>query len=386
MKRHTLFMLTGWLVGAGLGCSRTAAPTDPQGLDDREDKPGSGHLYQEAGVVQLQLEGPLKALFAIARDTYDAKSNPALIKDLGLDKDWRGTLTWVDPATQQAKPMPIHVKLHGNTSLIDCEFPKLAVSFDEANAALQVGTPFEGERKLVLRTHCGDHPVDFRTEGYGRMANEISVRREAFAYKALEVLGIPTHKVRLARVHYLDGANIDVTRDAFFLEDTAEMAARFSGTFVDPAKTVPWSPDPHKTIGDDAMARVALAEWFLGNMDWNIDSTGMAGPKDDTASSNFEVVDKTPTEQLLIPYDFDIAMYVIGPQGEDVYDIASIIEQYGNERVMAQLSALKAGQPAVLEALAGYPFGADQDGVAGIKAVIAGFFQAAEAALTPPSP
>jgi hypothetical protein len=218
------------------------------------------------------------------------------------------------------------------------------------------------------------------------VANEVSVRREAFTYKALAVLGIPTHKVRLARVHYRDEGNIDVTREAFFLEDTAELAARLGGKYVDPAKTVPWSPDPHRTIGDDAMARVALAEWFVGNADWHIDATGMASPKDEGTSWNFEVVDKSPTEQLLIPYDFDLAMYVIGQQDGGAYDIASIIEQFGKERVTAQLSVLKAGQPAVLEALAAYPFGADQDGIAGIKAVIAGFFQAADAALAPPSP
>ena len=103
---------------------------------------------------------------------------------------------------------------------------------------------------LGIQQHCGDHDQNFRTTRYGRVSNEVSVRREAFVYKELEMVNVTSHHVRLANVHYVDKAGgIDVTRDAFMLEDTKDMAKRFGGDFVDPTETIPWSSNPAKEIG-----------------------------------------------------------------------------------------------------------------------------------------
>jgi hypothetical protein len=259
-----------------LGCA--SSPGSDGSSDDPGGKADSGEadkLYaDQESVLEFSLDGPLTELFATGWDLYQRKHDNDPNNDQKLVV--MGTLTWTDP-TNNAMKIPVSLELHGNTALFDCDFRKLTVSFDKAHPELQKGTPFAGVKKFVLRTHCGDHPIDYRTPTYGRVSNEISVRREAFVYKTLEAMGVASHRTRLAKVHYTDGTNIDVTRQAFLLEDTKQMAARLGGTYVDPAVTLPWSDNPDMDIGVGAMARVALAENLVGNFDWQIDRTGRPG-------------------------------------------------------------------------------------------------------------
>jgi hypothetical protein len=94
-------------------------------------------------------------------------------------------------------------------------------------------------------------------------------------------------------------------------------------------------------------------------------------------SWNFEIVTRSPTDQLLIPYDFDLSEVVT--LATYPIDLPSVVTMFGADVVKAQAADMKMQQPRLMETLQSYPFENDPDGVQNITNLINGFFTSADA-------
>src|SRR5262249_5025705 len=117
-----------------------------------------------------------------------------------------------------------------------------------------------------IGTHCGDGPDDVLSPRWGRLRNEHSPLREAFAYRLLEALHVPSLKARPVRISYVDTkARTTLVRYAMFLEDDDEAESRLGSSERYTEDTF-GSADVRLTPADSA--RLAFAEALVGNFDW----------------------------------------------------------------------------------------------------------------------
>src|SRR5581483_122560 len=113
------------------------------------------------------------------------------------------------------------VRGHSSRQETECSFPKLKIRFEDADALTR--SIFRGTRTVKIGTHCGESSADELTPRFGRLANERAAHREAFVYRLLGVLDVPTLLARPARITYVDSSSSAkrrvVTRDALLVED-----------------------------------------------------------------------------------------------------------------------------------------------------------------------
>src|SRR5581483_3537013 len=204
--------------------------------------PGADDWFTASTTLALRLEAPFNDLFAHAQqDGYAV----------------RGSLTWRDGSTERRlDEVKITVRGHTSRRESECTFPKLKLAW--SGGAVKVGT------------HCGDATGDAVTPRYGRLANQRSAVREAFVYRLLETLGVPTLRVRPAEITYVyadgeGGHDSSITRHAFLLEDDDAARERLgaSGAIAEDAFT-----NARDRFSPDDTARLAFAEALIGNFDW----------------------------------------------------------------------------------------------------------------------
>lgn len=210
--------------------------------------------FTDDTVLELTLRAPLGDLFS--KGTADEKySVPAIVE-------------YRQPPGGEAATLPgVELSLRGHTSKreTECPFPKLKLKFRDGS--VPAGSVFAGHASLRIGTHCGESPDEALTSEFGRLANEKSPQREGFVYRLLDVLDIPTLKVRPARITYIDtgAATEPVTRAALLLEDDAAAIARLGGRSEIPAERFSSARD-HFDPKDTA--RLAFAQALIGNFDW----------------------------------------------------------------------------------------------------------------------
>ena len=212
----------------------------------------------------------------------------------------------------------VRVALRGHTSLREdeCTFPKLKLALPpgtDANAPM-----FAGLHSLKFGTHCGEAPDDQLTEIYGRLANHLSPVREAFVYRLLAAVDVPTLLVRRAKITIEDtAAGEDATqkaplvRDALIIEDSDDAVKRVGGQ-REIAETAFTNAKAQLTPADTV--RLAFAEAMIGNFDWCLKMApddryrcdariryGMCWPRI-----------AAPAGALPLIYDFDVAGIVVG--------------------------------------------------------------------------
>jgi hypothetical protein len=151
-------------------------------------------IFSSDSTVAFTLEAPLGDLFAAAAADPDAAV--------------AGRIAYADPdgRTMVLRGVRVSVRGHTSQSESECPFPKLALRFDDDPPR---DSPFARLSALKIGTHCGDSAGDRLTRN-NRLPNERSPHREAFVYRVLDVLGIPTLKARPARVggsHSIDEPN-----------------------------------------------------------------------------------------------------------------------------------------------------------------------------------
>src|SRR5436190_14036397 len=170
-------------------------------------------MFSSYDVLAFRLEAPFNDLFE--RGSRDP------------DYSVLGTLAYT-AGRQQRTIEKVEVSLRGHTSRTasECTFPKLKLRF--SSGSVLDGSPFVGNTSLKVGTHCGESADGTVTAKYGRLPSEASPHREAFVYRLLDAVGVPTLKARPARITYVysdgrDGQTPDqqqpIARNAMLLEN-----------------------------------------------------------------------------------------------------------------------------------------------------------------------
>ncbi|MEO7602370.1 MAG: hypothetical protein ABIS39_03775 [Sphingomicrobium sp.] len=200
-----------------------------------------------------------------------------------------GSLT--DPAGNR---LPVTVELRGITRRTAdiCAFPPLAIRF---SAPPPASSPFAGEKKLKLVTHCRNTPSFDRV-----------VLLEYAAYRLYQSLTPRSFGARLATIRYVDlSGRAIATRPAFFIEDLKDVAAR-NGTAE--FRAGPRIPTADLNAADSA--RYAVFQHMIANHDWSM----RAGPVGDNCCHNAKLIGAPGAGNAIpIPYDFDYSGLVNAP-------------------------------------------------------------------------
>ena len=259
-------------------------------------------LFSNSEPLTLELSAPLSDLFAHNHDDAYAVN---------------GALT-VTVDGGEARIEGVKVSLRGHTSLREdeCAFPKLKVTLP---AGADIKAPmFAGLHSIKIGTHCGESTDDQLTRKYGRLANEHSPVREAFVYRLLAALDVPTLMVRRAKITYRDSAGDEglaprapLVREALIVEDSDDAVKRVGGrreigeTEFTNART---------QLAPANTARLAFAEAMLGNFDWCLKMTADDRYRCDARHPLWNILAADRGNDRVVPliYDFDVAGIVVG--------------------------------------------------------------------------
>jgi len=190
--------------------------------------------------------------------------------------------------------LPISLSLRGITrrSAEVCDFAPLRVDF---TAPPPRTSPFAGQKKLKLVTHCGNSPV---FQQYQLL--------EYAAYRMLNQLSPRSFQVRLANIDYRDANGKPIiSRTGFFLEELKDVAHRNGLKVAHAPNRIPMTD-----LSPMDSARYALFQHMIANHDWSM----RAGPAGKDCCHNAEIIGTVaPGGAIPIPYDFDYSGLVGAP-------------------------------------------------------------------------
>ncbi len=181
--------------------------------------------------------------------------------------------------------IPLDVRARGKSRLRVCNFPPLRLDFARDAVA---GTPFEGQDKLKLVTHCSD-----RRRDAGGLFDEY------LAYRLFERISDASYRTRILRLSYTDssrpGAPTDV-RDAFLIESDEGLAKRLGAELSKVPGVYLSKADEHQA------ALVYVFQYLVGNTDWSL----VTADTEDDCCHNIDLFERDG-RILLVPYDFDLS-------------------------------------------------------------------------------
>jgi len=222
-------------------------------------------LFDDISILEVTLSGPLSTL----------------IKQKRNREEYPFTLT-IDGAT-----VDVAVRIRGNSRVVVCRLPPLRLNF---TASGPDGTPFAGEDKLKLVTHCRN----------GNERSQDSVLNEFTAYRFFNQISDRSYRVRLLRIRYedTDGKQRKLVEPhyGFLIESDEALARRLGGTIVNVESILFSNLDMPQT------ARLNVFQYLIGNNDWSF----VTADSDDTCCHNIDLLDVDGT-LVPIPYDFDLA-------------------------------------------------------------------------------
>jgi hypothetical protein len=282
---------------AGLLLSSSSAQVQPQTQGTAPAATPRAGFFSTYQPIEVTVEAPFDDLTARARQ------NP--------DYAVEGKVAFMDAGGKRVTMEHVQVSTRGHTSLreSECDFPKLKLDFSQASNVQ--GSPFAGLKQLKIGTHCSSRP-DGQSGKYGRWANDKATHREAFVYRLLDVMKVPTLKARPARITYIAtrngaaGGQTPVARAAMFLEDEDDAIKRYGAAQeMDPkkfgsAKTTFKMPD---------VARLAFAQAMIGNFDWCLRMTPEDTYRCNDTTPLWNILWLTKADGSAVPvmYDFDLA-------------------------------------------------------------------------------
>jgi hypothetical protein len=261
---------------------------------------GDRPLFSTQQPLEITLEAPLQQIFGKGAkdDKFTAK----------------GVLSYRDSGRGSAVVIPeVAVSVRGHTSKreTECSFPKLKVEFGDK--AARDASIFSDLDSIRIGTHCGENPGEELTPGFGRLANEKSPIREAFVYRLLGAMEVPTAKARPARITYVDtgAGGAPLVRSALLLEDDEEVKRRMKATGE---ITMEQFTNARDRFSPADTARLAFAEAMIGNFDWCLrfypGDTYRCNAK--LPLWNVAAFERRGTTALPVIADFDLAGMVVG--------------------------------------------------------------------------
>src|SRR5258706_4249060 len=215
-----------------------------------------------------------------------------LVTDLhALTRD-RGTERKAHPATlhfgsgaADTGTVAVKLRTRGIFRLKKCAFPPIRLDLPSHKVE---GTPFAGEDRLKLVTHC-----------QGDRLYERNLLREYALYRAFNTVTDSSFRVRLAHMTYIDSARHDtVARYGFLIESDAALARRISASSLAADNLYDPIMDP------SYMTMVAVFQYLIGNTDWAV-----------YKRHNIAILQQLaePKPLLAVPYDFDFSGAVNAP-------------------------------------------------------------------------
>jgi len=147
--------------------------------------------------------------------------------------------------------LAVKLRTRGIFRLKTCGFPPIRLDLPSHKVD---GTPFAGEDRLKLVTHCQkDH------------MSEHNLLREYALYRVLNAVTDTSFRVRLAHMTYVDSARHDtIMRYGFLIESDTALAQRIGATPVRANNIY----DP--VIEPSYMTLVAVFQYLIGNNDWSV--------------------------------------------------------------------------------------------------------------------
>ena len=225
---------------------------------------GASPLFDESTVVEVELIGPLGALFE--------------------DKEATIELPFVLRANDREHA--IQVRLRGKSRRRVCDFPPLRLDFVVGEAP---DTIFTGQDKLKLVTHC--QRLD---------SAQSDTLQEYAAYQIFNLISNVGYRVRLLQITYKDtegGLEEDaIERFGFLIESDLELADRVGGETVEvPGVSM-------ASLDSQQLATVFTFQYLIGNTDWSL----VMADTDDTCCHNGDLFD-IGGARYFVPYDFDLS-------------------------------------------------------------------------------
>jgi hypothetical protein len=315
--------------------------------------------YVALATASASEAAPEKPLFSSSNQIHIAIQAPlaSLINDRSNRSSIPGTLT--DPNGQS---LPITLALRGITRRMSdiCDFPPLRVSF---TAPPPPTSPFAGQKKLKLITHCKNSA-----------AFQQYVLLEYSAYLMYNLLTPRSFRVRLASIDYRDATGRPIVSNiGYFLEDLSDVAHRNGLKVTHAPARIPTS-----YLSSPDAARYALFEHMIGNHDWSM----RAGPAGSDCCHNAELIGlAAPGATIPIPYDFDFSGMVSAPYAQPPAElnIASVRQRFfrgyciHNSDVVTVAAQMRAEQGQIIGVLSQVP-GLDAHSQQRASSYLQGFF------------
>jgi hypothetical protein len=256
-------------------------------------------LFSSDRPLALRLRAPFDDLFDRgARDP-----------DYSVD----GSIVYTDPQGHEVAIDGVSVSIRGNTSRrnSECSFPKLKLRFSPRST--RDDAIFKDVSAVKIGTHCGELPDEQLTRRFGRLANERSPLREAFVYRLLRLMEVPTLRARPARItyDYSSEQRPPLVRNAMLLEDDGEARKRLHAGDEIPMEHFA-AADTELNVADTIT--LTFAEAMIGNFDWCLRSTTGDTYRCNASKPlwNILVFQRDGGRGLPLMHDFDLAGMVTG--------------------------------------------------------------------------
>ncbi len=224
-------------------------------------------LFDSDEIIDVQLRGPLGTI-SRARHEEERTEHPFVLSVEGSE-------------------IPVDVRVRGKSRVEACTFPPLRLNFSEGAAD---GTPFEGQDKLKLVTHCRS----------GQESFENNTLEEYAAYRIFNLISDISYRVRLLRIRYEDTderlRRLDHTYYGFVIESDDELAARVGGN-VEKATGVLYS-----RLDTVQTARVNVFQYLIANTDWSF----VSHLEEEMCCHNLDLIEKDGG-LFPVPFDFDLS-------------------------------------------------------------------------------
>jgi hypothetical protein len=277
---RTLASLALMIVGACVAASLPATPARAQAAagqekgdkDKKSDKPKEAKdpKGEKEVPVLYRSETPLAITF---------RTNVKQIRrDKGENPPWRwASMSYADSAGKTVD-VPLKIRTRGIWRLKHCDFPPIRLNFAGKDTK---NTVFDGLDKPKLVNYCRDND---QYEQY--------MLQEAQLYRIYQLLTPISHRVRVARITYVDSASgkKEAERYAMLVEDPDQLANRLMAKPIKTKGAVPADMEPREL----ALAYMFL--YFIGNLDFSFNGL-----------HNTELLGTMDGRILPVVYDFDYA-------------------------------------------------------------------------------
>jgi len=180
-------------------------------------------------------------------------------KDKGDTPPWRwASLSYTDSAGKTVD-VPARVRVRGIWRLKHCDFPPIRLNFAGKDTK---GTVFHGLDKPKLVNYCRDND---QYEQY--------MLQEAQLYRIYQLLTPNSHRVRVARITYVDSASgkKEAERYGMILEDPDQLANRLM------AKPIKTKGAGAADMESKELALAYMFQYFIGNLDFSFNGLHKIG-------------------------------------------------------------------------------------------------------------